>query len=382
LQQTPIEKQDSFHQNIATIGEGLDYISTHFQSQEFWPRTISTKTTESRQITVSSQEEALARFAQANWLDCRISAYPPNATENKSAIERFQGLTNITPRRLIIIVDLDRCNFETDRALQVALTRTLQTINEELFEAPTVIWSGNGYHIYLVMDSEGIVLENIKQLTEFGTDQMLSIKFIRFVEWFLSNGKSDKSHNTTVSFNNCMLRIPGSYNSKNNAQVLIIRKWQNTSAVPSIKPLLRDFRRYLIDQQLKELQSKSRHIERFDIGYSTTNTNENSHNINWIEQLLQTPVADHRKYCIWRILAPYLLNIRKLPEQEAFNVIREWLNRCSELQRLQFSINQRINDGLDGAAKKGYLPISLEKLKQENDRLYGFLHISGVVDRK
>jgi hypothetical protein len=116
--------------------------------------------------------------------------------------------------------------------------------------------------------------------------------------------------------------------------------------------------------------------------HDTTSSVAGPSSIVWIEQLLQTPVADHRKYCIWRILAPYLLNIRKLPEQEAFNVIREWLYRCSELQRLQFRINQRINDGLDRAAKKGYLPISLEKLRQENDRMYDFLHISGVVDRK
>jgi hypothetical protein len=371
LQRTPIERQSS-PTAYTVIEEGLDYILTHFHNQEVWPRTISTMTTGGSQIVVNSKEEALARFAQANWLDCRISAYPPDATENPSAIERFQGLINVTPRRLIIIIDLDMCNFVTDRALWLALTRTLHNIKGLLAVAPTVIWSGNGYHIYVVMDSEGIVLENIKQLTEFGTDQMLSVKFIRFVEWFLSTGKSDKSHNTTVSFRNCMLRVPDSTNSKNGQIVRIIQEWNGYKS--SIKPLLRDFRRYLIDQQFKELQSKSlRHNERSDIGIG-------NHSINWIEQLLETPVVDHRKYCIWRILAPYLLNIKKLSEQDAYNAIREWLQRCSELQRLQFSINQRINDGLDGAAKKGYLPISLEKLKEENNRLYSFLHVSGVVD--
>jgi hypothetical protein len=171
-----------------------------------------------------------------------------------------------------------------------------------------------------------------------------------------------------------MLRVPGSINSKNGQSVRIIQKWNGFK--PFINYLLRDFRRYLIDQQFKELQYKFkslRHNERSDIGTG-------NHSINWIEHLLQTPIADHRKYCIWRVLSPYLLNIRKLSEQEAYNIIKEWLERCGQLERLGFSVSQRITDGLDGAAKKGYLPISLEKLKEENNRLYSFLHVSGVVE--
>ena len=44
--------------------------------------------------------------------------------------------------------------------------------------------------------------------------------------------------------------------------------------------------------------------------YSTT--------IVWIEKLLQTPIDDHRKFAVWRILAPYLINIRKCSVDEAF----------------------------------------------------------------
>ena len=40
-----------------------------------FPRKISTKTTEGRQILVDDKPQALARFKQANYLDCRISAY-------------------------------------------------------------------------------------------------------------------------------------------------------------------------------------------------------------------------------------------------------------------------------------------------------------------
>ena len=212
--------------NLSTdsnIRKGLNYILGHFVFQPrylfIFPRTISTKTTEGRQIMVDSRQEALARFAQANFVDCRISAYPPDATVNPSGLECFQGLRITTPRNLIVIIDLDRSTFRSERALQLALTRTLQKIWSKLEVKPTVLWSGNGYHIYLVLDSQ-VNLENVKQFVELNLDQV-SVKFLRFAEYFLSDGKSDKAHNTTVSFNNCMMRIPGSINSKNNCEVSI-----------------------------------------------------------------------------------------------------------------------------------------------------------------
>ena len=76
------------------VGDGLEAILNHFQ-EPFWPRTIATKTTEGRQVLVNNKEEAVARYEAANWLDCRISAYPPNATENRSELERFLGIPTI-----------------------------------------------------------------------------------------------------------------------------------------------------------------------------------------------------------------------------------------------------------------------------------------------
>ena len=46
-----------------------------FQGAPF-PRTISTYATEGRQVSVCSIEEMLSLFGQANFVDCRINAYP------------------------------------------------------------------------------------------------------------------------------------------------------------------------------------------------------------------------------------------------------------------------------------------------------------------
>jgi hypothetical protein len=360
--------------------DGLDFILAQFR-EPLWPRTVSTRSTEGRQLVVSSREEALARFIQSNWLDCRISAYPVKATVNPSALERLQGLACITPRSLIVMIDLDKGTFKSERALELALTKTCQKIEKNFQVEPTVLWSGNGFHIYLALDSEGIILENVK---EFSSIQKVSIKFLRFAEFFLSSGKSDKSHNTTVSFNNCMLRIPGSFNAKNNAQVQIINSKTIPAipaTIPSIRPLLRDFRRFLIDQQIAE--GRRTRVRRQSQNQNNRRRNFNSdcsrqggpNSIGWIEKLLQTPLDDFRKYCIWRILTPYLINIKKLSAQESLDIIRQWLAQCDSLRNLdfRFNVDQRIIDGLDSVAKKGYLPISFEKLKEENPQLYNYL---------
>ena len=117
---------------------GLDYILNHFQ-EPIWPRTISTRTSDWRQILVYSKEEALARFKQANWLDCRISAYP--------SYTEYKGINRQAPN--FIFIDLDRFTFKTDKAHNIALSKALENIRQKLGGSPIVLWSGNGYHVYL-----------------------------------------------------------------------------------------------------------------------------------------------------------------------------------------------------------------------------------------
>lgn len=171
-------------------------------------RTISTKTTENKQVTVYNKED----------------------------------------------LDLDRFDNSSKVELDQALNKTLQNIKYKLGYAcnPTVIWSGHGYHIY--QPAEPFVLEQEVQFAKF--DQP-SRRLIQFAEQHLSDNKSDPCHSFVMSFNNCMLRIPGSYNAKSKSkssleEVRIIRKWDG-SFRPSIKPLLFDLYIYLQDLRLKKI---------------------------------------------------------------------------------------------------------------------------------
>ena len=80
LQRLKVEQQ---------VIEGLDFILSHLKSPKRWPRTISTKSTEGKQIMVYSKQEALSYYKDSNYLDCRISAY--NTKTQKQTIDLPYG---------------------------------------------------------------------------------------------------------------------------------------------------------------------------------------------------------------------------------------------------------------------------------------------------
>jgi hypothetical protein len=61
---------------------------------------------------------------------------------------------------------------------------------------------------------------------------------------------------------------------------------------------------------------------------------------------------------------------KKLSYGEGFNIINEWLGECNKIVRLDFNVNSKIREGLNGALKKGYFPISFDKLKTECREIY------------
>jgi Primase X len=131
--------------------------------------------------------------------------------------------------------------------------------------------------------------------------------------------------------------------------------------------MLREFRRWLIQKKVDAFE-KLKKQEKFQM--TVSKNQERTNTIKWIEKgILERPLPDHRKYIIWRILSPYLLNVKKLPKEEAYSVMKEWLDKCDNLEKLNFNPKIKIKDGLKGASK-GYLPISMEKLKDENRQLY------------
>ncbi|MDQ3976976.1 MAG: DNA primase noncatalytic subunit PriX, partial [Thermoproteota archaeon] len=274
----------------------------------------------------------------------------------------YSGINRQAPR--FIFIDLDKSGFQTSDAHDRALSLTLKNIEEKLNGGePTVVWSGNGYHIYQPV--EAIVLEQEELFSKF--DQP-SRKFLKFAEQYLSNHKSDSSHNP--SFKSCMIRIPGSYNSKciqegvsSNSEVRILKRWNGIR--PNIKgQLLYDFYLWLADEKIKETEKQK------EISKHQPNIQNIGNSIRWIDKLLQTPIADYRKNAVSLILAPYLINIRKMHVEGAYRTIQEWLSGCAELRALDLNFNYRVKYALNTAIESGIPPMKFDTLKRKDRPLY------------
>ena len=260
----------------------IDFIIRHFQ-EPVWPTTLSTKTTEGRQVLVFNKEDAIQTFKQSNFLDCRINAYPDYTG--------FGDINRQAPN--FIFIDLDLSIFKCIEELNTFLKKVLRKIGLILGVNPTVLWSGNGYHIYLPV--EAFPLEQEVLFSKF--DQP-SKAFLKFAELHLTNYKSDPLHNPT--FKSCMIRIPGSYNSKcvarnnnivnSSTEVRIIQRWDGVR--PKFNALLYDFNLWLADREVKRIRenviSQEKKVGKY---IHVNNIGHNDITIRWIEGLTTESIA-------------------------------------------------------------------------------------------
>ena len=335
-----------------TVRKGIDLMFSLLITpvQSLFPRKIMTKRTNG-QVLVNSNEEMLQYFEASDFLGCRINAYP-----SYTEYYEMQYAPNF------IFIDLDLSTFGTIGGLQSALSETLENINNVLCGFPTVLWTGNGYHIYLPVDAP--VLEQLKQFEEF---ERPSSKFLRFAAHYLTNGKSDHSHNP--SFKSCLIRIPGSFNPKRKEgsnEVKIIQKWNGYR--PPIAPLLPSFHADLVSQKMREIKLQRR-IEKRNI----TENAQISTRIKWIEKLLLTPIDDYRKNTIRLILANYLINVKKVSYTDAYAAIRQWLSLCNSVKKLDFDADYLVHCALNNSARTGFKSMRFDTLKDRNTKLYGIL---------
>ena len=283
------------------VKEGLIFILNHLDN--LWPRMISTYPTKGGQRLVNNFAEAMAWFKAANFLDCRISAYPKYT-------DYYVSRTGIAPS--ILLVDIDKEHFKTAEEFELTATRTRTNFNDILGSQPTQLFTGGGYHF--IQPQHAFVLEKVYKFSKF--DQP-SRRFMHFEEQLLTDGKGDQSHWSTVSFNNCMLRVPGSLNSKlvqfdnkgriidipYDAKVRVVKHWDGNT--PSIKRvLLMQYYIWLQSAVIRNLQRQKEEKSKYRHTYGRARKCMNIHDYDWIEKLLNKPIPTHRNYCVWKILYP------------------------------------------------------------------------------
>ena len=181
---------------------------------------------------------------------------------------------------------------------------------------------------------------------------------------YLQITKKISNHNP--SFKSCLLRIPGTINSKNGSEVKIIQRFDENK-IPSIdNHLLREFRLYLADIDIRK--KRMRKVTNRRRNSSIKSQYHSSIQYKWIEKLLETPIEDGRKYTLWKILCPYLVNIKKMSPEESFLILDNWLDQCDMMKVEGYNKHTLIKNKLRYV--NNYKPISHERLKKENNELY------------
>jgi hypothetical protein len=86
------------------------------------------------------------------------------------------------------------------------------------------------------------------------------------------------------------------------------------------------------------------------------------------------PIDDYRKNTVSLILAPYLINVKKLSYDAALNIITGWLGKCGELRQLDQNFDYTMRYALKYSAKNGHKSIKYDTLKLKNTALYDLLN--------
>ena len=267
-------------------------------------------------------------------MDCRISAY-----------------TELDDSPNFLFIDIDTL----DRPV---LTKVLDRCTKFGY-FPTVLFTGSGYHIYQPVEEPQIQLQRIENFAKYSlTNEELITQFLRVSADYISERRKNLNHNPSLK--SCMVRVPGSINSKNGQEVTIMQEWDGNR--PDIISLLGIFYSRLATRKIIAEKSQ-RSISKF-------RADNNSNKINWIEILLKTPLDDYRKTIVNLILAPYLINFRRLANKKAFEIIKEWLESCSARRKLYLNVNSLISNALHNALKSCYKPMWLDTLKARNPEIY------------
>ena len=343
----------------------IDSILRLFRGPLF-PRTVSTYATEHRQVLVNSMDEIIDLFDKSNYIDCRINAYPVYSESARQSPD-------------LVMADLDPSDFKNEPLLIKALNQTVINVAKDLpGNVPMVLFTGNGYHVYQPIDMPILEEESI-----FRFFDNPSTEFIRYAARRWTEGKNDACNKPSVK--SCLLRVPGSINSKNLKTVETVQEWNGKR--PAANRLLQDFyiksaAKRLASQQRQGQQQQqyynptshhfthktyrhSGHMPRYPAGPSAYE------GIAWIDSILGNGgIADHRKVLVDLVLAPYLVNIKQCGYNDAYNKMVGWLNRCSQKRRLDFNARFKVRYALNRSKHNGIRPMRLDTMKESYSDLY------------
>ena len=322
------------------------------------------------QITVHSKGQIIYWFEQANYQDCRINAYPAFVSE--AEVQDYkQGINLNLFAPNVLFIDLDIEDFGSKEELDKWLGRILKNIANVLHGVkPLVLWSGHGYHIIIPVKATE-ALEQFEDFKPYVNNP--SEEFLQFTERYLSINKADDKN--SPAFKSCLLRVPYTFNSncieeKVDGEVKVTQHRDN-SQLPEINNLLIEFQTFLVDKKLKFEINQKKTTKKYHNSINDTNT------IWYVEKLLSMQLADHRKFAISLILAPYFVNIQHLSDSASYVKIKQWALNCNVIEKLKPCVeyfDDLIRKHVERASSTKIKPLKFEEtLRYKNIGLYNKL---------
>jgi hypothetical protein len=89
----------------------------------------------------------------------------------------------------------------------------------------------------------------------------------------------------------------------------------------------------------------------------------------YVEDLLAHPVSDGRHRLVWLVLAPYLVNVKKLDDETAIEKIRAFVAAAGETSSMRRFVEYNVRR----ARRNGLLPPTFSTLKTEHSDIYYLL---------
>jgi len=89
----------------------------------------------------------------------------------------------------------------------------------------------------------------------------------------------------------------------------------------------------------------------------------------YVEDLLAHPVSDGRHRLVWLVLAPYLVNVKKLDDETAIEKIRTFVAAAGETSAMKRFVEYNVRR----ARRNGLLPPTFSTLKTEHPDIYWLL---------
>jgi len=106
------------------------------------------------------------------------------------------------------------------------------------------------------------------------------------------------------------------------------------------------------------------------VGGQALSTGRKPRRYEWVEKIIEKGSPDGRKRFILYVLSAYLVNVKRLSEEEALHVVQEFLeNSCRNYSNCGKVYESFIRGDLRRVRSKGLKPVSLEKLREKDPEL-------------